>query len=901
MTNEAEQSRIADWANTPPWARDADDVIEKLDVDPAEGLSESEAKRRLEQVGANRLRESKQKPWWRILINQFMSIIIGLLVAAALVAFLFGEYVEMIAIGVVILINTAIGFATELRAVRSMEALREIAEVSVVVRRDGDTHEIPSHTLVPGDVVLLESGNLVAADMRILRSSEMEADESVLTGESVPVEKSNEPIDADTVLAERKNMLYRGTAVTRGRGLAVVAETGMGTEVGRISELVEEAVHRETPLEERLDELGRNLVWVCLALAGMVAGIGLAQGKELFTVIETAIALAVATIPEGLPIVATIALARGMWRMAERNALVRNLAVVETLGSTNTILTDKTGTLTENRMTVAHYAGATGDIEAHPPTEDRPRYEFEREDAPVDPGSDPVLGAALEIGFLCNDEVIRDAEEQSKRRVGEPMETALINVATGAGLDRDALLDKQPRIREEPFDSATSMMATYHENGESIRVTVKGAPERVLDASTRILTDDGIRPMDQEERQHWRDANERLGESGLRLLGLAQKHVDDSEAPPYEDLVFVGLVGMVDPPREDVGPALDACREAGIRVVMVTGDQPGTALYVARELDMADGEPNAVHGRDLGSIDDAEPAKRDEILAAPVFARVTPEQKLDLIQLHQESGATVAMTGDGVNDAPALVEADIGVAMGQRGTQVAREAADMVLGDDRFQTIVAAVEQGRIIFENIRKFAVYLLSCNVSELFVVSIAALIFADQPLPLTALQILFLNLVTDVFPALALGLGEGDKRLMDRPPRDPEESILTRKHWMRIAGYGGVMTLSVLGAFYIAIFEIGLTNSQAVSVSFLTLALAQLWHVFNMRTSGTSRFYNDVTRNPWVWGALVLCVGLIALAVYFTPLASVISVTDPGTSGWLVAIGASVIPVIVGHLRR
>ena len=807
----------------------------------------------------------------------------------------------MVAISVVVVINAAIGFATELRAVRSMEALRKIAEVNVRVRRDGSIEEHPARDLVPGDVVALEAGNLIGADLRLLQSSELEVDESVLTGESVPVEKDVDSIEAETVLADRLNMLYRGTAVTRGRGTAVVVETGMGTEVGRISELVEEAAHRETPLEHRLDELGRKLVWVCVLLASMVAGIGLFQGKELFTVIETAIALAVATIPEGLPIVATLALARGMWRMADRNALVRNLAVIETLGSANTILTDKTGTLTKNRMTVARYEGSGGAIEAESDSDEDGEFRFLVDGEPIDPGSDPILGPALEIGLLCNNEATIEEAEDAKR-VGEPMETALTEVAVGAGIDRHALLDKQPRVHEEPFDADTAMMATYHRLDGETRVAVKGAPEAVLESSSQILTDEGIESLDDQRRQQWMEANERMSQSGLRVLGLAEKRVADTDAPPYEELTFVGLVGMVDPPRADVADALDACREAGIRVVMVTGDQPGTALYVARELEMVEDEQaEAVHGGELGSVGDLDEGGRERVLDAPVFARVTPEQKLDLIELHQNAGAVVAMTGDGVNDAPALVQADIGIAMGKRGTEVAREAADMVLGDDRFATIVAAVEQGRVIFENIRKFAVYLLSCNVSELLVISIAALVFADAPLPLTALQILYLNLVTDVFPALALGLGEGDRKIMDRPPRDPEESILTRRHWGRIAGYGALLTVSVLGAFYLALEPFAMTNGQAVSVSFLTLALAQLWHVFNMRTRGASRLKNDVTKNPYVWGALGICIVLIGLVVYLPPLASVVGVVDPQFDGWTIAVVASFVPVLLGLLRK
>jgi Ca2+-transporting ATPase len=882
-----------------PWASAPEAVVEELDVDPDEGLSGEEVERRRERVGSNRLQAHATRSAWSILLHQFQSIIVLLLVVAAGVAFLFGEHVEGIAIVAVVLVNTAIGFLTELRAVRSMEALREIAEVDVRVRRDGEIREIPSRDLVPGDVVVVEAGNLVGADMRLLDQKDLEADESVLTGESAPVGKTLGHLDAETVLADRTNMLFRGTAVTRGRGTAVVVATGMATEVGRISELVEEAGQRETPIERKLDELGHKLVWICLALATLVAGIGRVQGKELFTVVETSIALAVATIPEGLPIVATLALARGMWRMADRNALIRNLAVVETLGSATTILTDKTGTLTENRMTVAAYRGPAADFEAET-NDDGDDFDFvDGDEGPVAPDDDPVLRAALEIGLLCNDETsaVRGvADDEDSKRVGEPMELGLRQVARGAEIDAEAFLESQPRIAEEPFDADTAMMATYHRTDEGVRVAVKGAPEAVLNASSSMRTEAGTAPIDDETRRRWLEANQEMAESGLRILALAEKYVDDSDAPPYENLTFVALVGMIDPARSDVQAAIEACRSAGIEVVMATGDHPGTALYIARELEMAEPERlEAMHGGELDG------AGTDAIVETPVFARVSPEQKLDLVQLHQRGGHVVAMTGDGVNDAPALMQADIGIAMGKRGTQVAREAADMVLGDDRFESIVAAIEQGRVIFDNIRKFAVYLLSCNVSELMVVSIAALAFPTAPLPLTALQILYLNLVTDVFPALALGFGEGDERVMERPPRDPSEDILDRPQWTRIAGFGAVLTAVVLGTFYVARFQWALPDEHAVTVSFLTLAFAQLWHVFNMRTTGTSRWNNDVTRNPFVWGALGLCTGLLLMAVYVPPVAAALDVVVPGWTGWGLALAASFVPVVVGLLRR
>jgi Ca2+-transporting ATPase len=628
-----------------PWATSVEQVLAAVGVDPTDGLDAGEAADRLETHGPNALRDAKQKSAWTILVRQFKSIIIGLLIAAAVVAFMFGETIEMIAIAVVVVFNTGIGFATELRAVRSMEALRQMAEVAVRVRRDGQIIEIPARQLVPGDIVVLESGDLVPADLRVTTSTDMEVDESVLTGESVPVGKETEAVDAGVVLAERQNMLYRGTSVTRGRGEAVVVGTGMETEVGRISELVQEAGDRETPLEERLDSLGRQLVGICVGLAAAVGGVGVYQGKELFTVIETSIALAVATIPEGLPIVATIALARGVWRMADRNALVRNLAVVERLGSTTRILTDKTGTLTENEMTVAEYRDLERQLDADSAEDDD-------QDEPI--ADDSWGRKLLEIGVLCNDEHLGQAGVE-ETRVGEPMEMALLNVAANAGLDPEEVRGSWPRIDEEPFDSTTKMMATFHQSaaqgGESsgqVRTAVKGAPEAVIDHASQVLTESAQRvELTDKQRDDWRALNRQMAEDGLRVLALAERTTSGDERPEaaYQDLTLVGLVGMVDPPRADVRGALDACKHAGIRVVMVTGDQPGTALYVARELSLTeDPEATAVHGSELGEFDHLDETRSQQLRETSVFSRVSPEQKLRLVELHQAAGEVVAMT-----------------------------------------------------------------------------------------------------------------------------------------------------------------------------------------------------------------------------------------------------------------
>jgi Ca2+-transporting ATPase len=685
--------------------------------------------------------------------------------------------------------------------------------------------------------------------------------------------------------------------VSRGAGAGVVVATGMDTELGTISELMDASFDTgQTPLEKRLDRLGHRLIWLTLLITGVVAATGILAGRDTILVLKTAIALAVAAIPEGLPIVATLALARGMWRMTKQNALINRLAAVETLGATDVICTDKTGTLTEGQMTVRSIATADGDTDVTGgafATEGA----FERDGAPMELNDAPASAAVLEVGVLCSD-ASWDPKRGERGGVGDPVEVALLVAGAKAGLERNALVEESPEEREIAFDPEVKMMATYHRTAEGLRVAVKGAPEAVLAASTSILVGGEVKPLDEHERRAWLDRNGTLAGNGLRVLAFAQKMVGDAEADAYRDLCFLGFAGLVDPPRNDVKDAVNDCLDAGIGVVMLTGDQVPTARYVGREVGLAGGEDDlVVEGHELGPPESLDEAAEDRILKTRVFARVTPRQKLDLVRLYQHRGHIVAMTGDGVNDAPALKQADIGIAMGKRGTQVAREAADMILRDDAFATIVSAVEQGRVIFGNIRTFIRYLMSCNVSEILVVFLASI--ANAPLPILPMQILFLNLVTDVFPALALGLGEGNRLVMRDPPRDPNEPILTRSHWIGIGGYGVLIAGAVLAALAIALRYLGVDEPTAVTISFITLAMAQLWHVFNMRTRGSSVVWNAIVRNPFVWGALLLCMLLIVAAVYLPGLNVVLSTTSPGVDGWLLAVGMSLVPLVVGQV--
>ncbi|MBN1991086.1 MAG: cation-translocating P-type ATPase [Anaerolineae bacterium] len=884
-----------------PWTHSPKKVSADMQVAVEQGLKPDEVKQRQQKFGPNRLRQAQRRKAWQILVDQFKSLVVVLLVIAAGVSLAFGEWIDSGAIAVVVLINAALGFFTEMRAVRSMEALREMGSVTTKVRRNGQIEEIPAEELVPGDIVVVDGGDVVTADLRLIEASKLQANESALTGESVPVSKQVESLAADVTLAERSNMLFKGTAVTRGSGAGVVVATGMETELGQISALVEEAQDESTPLEERLDNLGRKLIWITLAIAAVVAVVGILRGKEILLMIETSIALAVAAIPEGLPIVATIALARGMQRMARRNALVNKLAAVETLGGTNVICADKTGTLTENQMTVTKLwlpLGQFGVSGEGLETEG----DFSRNDELVDPHQLPALREAIEVGVLCNNASLNTGKQEISA-VGDPVEVALLAAGLKAGFRRDELLADLPEEREEAFDADVKMMGTFHRRNGQYRVAVKGAPEAVLEHCTHIRQNsDEVQEISNERREEWLAHNREMAENGLRVLALAAKNSGAVDDEPYQGLTFLGLVGFLDPPRDDVRAAIKQCHQAGIKVVMVTGDQPVTARNVARAVGLlADdaGDDAVIYGKNLKAPDELSAYERRQMVETLIFARVSPKQKLDLIDLHQNNGAIVAMTGDGVNDAPALKKANIGIAMGQRGTQVAREAADMVLKDDAFATIGVAVEQGRVIFDNIRKFVLFLLSCNISEIMTVALAS--FINAPLPILPLQILFLNLVTDVFPALALGVGEGDPHIMKRPPRDPQEPIMTRRHWAAIGGYGLLITVAVLGALALALNWLGMPVKQATTISFLTLALAQLWHVFNMRDHDSGLLRNEITRNAWVWGALVLCVALLLLAVYLPVLSGVLRVVDPGLNGWLLVLGMSVLPLVVGQILK
>ncbi|MFP4028130.1 MAG: cation-translocating P-type ATPase [Candidatus Brocadiia bacterium] len=902
-----QQSRLQqDWHCMP-----VEEVSEQLGSDLSTGLSSEEADERQQRYGRNELRKVESVPWHEILFDQFKNVVVLLLAAAAIVSFALGHMPEGISIVVVILLNSGIGFITELRANRAMEALQKLGRTTTSVIRDGDARTLPAAELVPGDVILLEEGQSVPADSRLFEAVKLKIDESPLTGESLPVSKSTAPLeDPETPLADRENMVYRGTNLTTGNARAIVVATGEATEIGRVGKMLEGVEEEETPLEQRLARMSRRLIWICLGVAIVVAISGIVQGEQIWHMIEAGIALAVAAIPEGLPAVATITLAVGMKQMARRNALIRNLPAVETLGSVTSVCTDKTGTLTRSEMAQRLLALPGEDVEISG-VGYSPEGEFKREGGTINPRSDPRISAALSAGALCNNATLRENDDGHWEITGDPTEGALVVAAEKAGISRAELHENHPEKHEYPFTSETMIMGTVNANlgelyaeAKGKMLSVKGAPTNVLPHCNRVLEPEGIGEMTEDKRQQIERKNESMAEKGLRVLGLACRTVDE---PPedreeaFTDLLWLGLAGIMDPPRKEAAETVKRLTEAGIKTVMITGDQPMTARAIAAELGVAPSDGPVLSGREIEALNEEELAEHFE--GTEVFARVSPEHKMRILDGLQKRGEICAMLGDGVNDAAALKSADIGVAMGIRGTDVAKETSDMVLLDDQFSTVGEAVHRGRIIYDNIQKFITYLFSCNLGEILTMLGASLI--GKPLALLPLQILWMNLITDVFPALALAVEPGEPDVMERPPKDPDQPLLERNMLGSIGGYGILMTLATLLAFFYGFRTYGYDPSQghydAVTLSFLTIAFAQLFHVFNCRKQHEPMRLGDWFSNMWMIGAIILSAGLMLAAVYVPFLKNILKTMSPDLRDWGVIIGCAILPLIIGQTWR
>ncbi len=827
-----------------PWhALDIAAVAETLRTDPEQGLAPDEARRRLATSGPNRLPEARDVPLWRLALRQFRSLVVLLLLAAAGAALAMGEYLEATAILAALVLNAAIGFGTEWRARRSLAKLRTLATPEALVYRWG-LARAPASDVVPGDVIVLEAGSHIPADARLIRSAALEVSEAALTGESMPVAKRpDDPVGADTPLADRVTMVYLGTTVVAGSGRALVTATGDATALGSIGLAVATAGERVTPLEKQIESLGRRLMGVALGICAVVAGIGILHGEPFGLMLETAISLAVAAIPEGLPAVTAMALAAGVWRLARSNGLVRRLPAVETLGSTTVICADKTGTMTENRMTVMRVALDGRIVDAR------------------STGSAPSARHLLEVAALVNDAGIE--RDDDARLIGDPTETALLAAAIDAGIEVEQLRRDWPRRFEQPFDPATRLMATWNNMpGGEVALLVKGAPDAVLARCRDRQTATTTTPLDQKQREDILETNRTLAGQGLRVLAVAWR--PGPEDKRIEDLTFLGLVGMQDPVRPGVKEALAVCREAGLRTIMLTGDQRATAEAIGAELGL---DPRAIR------------------------SRVSPHEKLALVEQLQAEGEIVAMTGDGINDAPALARADIGIAMGRRGTDVAREAADLVLTDDDFSTIVRAIAEGRTIYANLRKVIHFLFSCNLSEILTILIA--IASGFPSPLLPLQILWINIVTDILPAVALIRDPAEPDVMKRPAREPSEAMITWQFGRRMLMEGLLLALGVLSAYGVTVWLHGV-GPRANTVAFLAVVLIHPLQAMNCRSERV-RWWR-LPRNSWIWAALVALVFAQWCAIYWAPLARVLGTVPLATSDWVVAILALLWPVAV-----
>jgi len=839
----------------PVWhALTSADVLEQLGASRTRGLTADEAAARLERYGFNRVTESARTSPWRLLFEQFKNVLVLILLVGAVISVVLGHGVEAVAIAVIVLFAVGLGFVQEYRAERAMEALRRMAAPRASVLRDGRVIEIDSEQVVPGDLVQLVTGDRVPADARLIEVVLLKTDEASLTGESEAVEKATEALaDEKLPLGDRRNMVYAGTSVTYGRGRAVVTSTGMKTEFGSIAGLLQTIEREETPLQRDLDRVGNTLAKGAFAIVAAISLLGLLRGEPLLEILLFGVALAVAVVPEALPAVVTISLAIGVQKMVRRHALVRRLPAVETLGCTTVICSDKTGTLTRDEMTLREiYAGGrhllvTGS--GYDPT-----GSFTWNGATITP--DGELKELLAAGALASDARLLSGE-QGPDIQGDPTEGALVVAAAKAGLVKDVLDAASPRVAEIPFDSTTKRMTTLHRTPQGPVAYAKGAAEVILAACGSRWTADGARALTPEDREGIVTTGRSMASRALRVLAVARKPTHEI-AEAESDLEFLGLVGLMDPPRAEARPAIEVCRSAGIRVVMITGDHPITAEAIARELGLLNGQ-KIVTGAELDAMDDE--TLEDEAEDIGVYARVSPAHKLRVVTALQSRGHIVAMTGDGVNDAPALKKADIGIAMGITGTDVTKEAAEMTLTDDNFTSIVAAVEEGRAIFGNIKKYLMYLLAANIGEIGLMTGAMLL--GWPLPLSAVQILYVNLATDGLPALALAVDPPDRTLMGRPPRNPRSGIFTRPVVFLMLLGGAWSTIINLVVFGLAMGS-GRPAAEASTLTFVTLVLVEFAKAFAYRSDRISTFHRPFA-NRWLNLSILWELGLLMLIVY------------------------------------
>lgn len=869
------------------------DISIALDTDIHQGLNDTKVEEKIEKHGYNELQGKKKQTVFEMILEQFKDFMVIILIIAAVVSFALGERIDAVIIISIVVLNAILGVVQESKAEKSLEALKKLSAPHAKVRRNARTAVVPARELVPGDIIYLEAGDFVPADARLIETANLKVEESALTGESVPVEKSAEMIpDENIPLGDRVNMVASSSVVTYGRGSAVVVATGMDTEVGKIAELILQSEEVATPLQKKLSEIGKILGLAALGICAVIFLIGVIHGRDIFEMFLTAVSLAVAAIPEGLPAIVTIVLAMGVQRMVKKNAIIRKLPAVETLGSASVICSDKTGTLTQNKMTVVELFTSSQNLELN--------------GEGIAKDETGVFKTMMEMSCLCNDSKLEKVDEEWDA-VGDPTETALVIAAVQLGKNKNELEASMPRVSEVPFDSDRKLMTTIHKIDEAYRVITKGAPDVLLKRCKKVWANDDVIDMDREQIETIVKANNHMADKALRVLGVA---FNDIHALPEEvstdtveqELVFMGLIGMIDPPREEAREAVGLCREAGIKPVMITGDHKATAVAIAKKLGILKNDQEAMTGADLDELDQGFFNKNVDQYS--VYARVSPEHKVRIVKAWQSKGHIVAMTGDGVNDAPALKSANIGCAMGITGTDVAKGAADMVLTDDNFATIVSAVREGRGIFDNIRKSIQFLLSSNIGEIITLFVAMLLNWDSPL--LPIHILWINLVTDSLPALALGVEPVAQDIMKRPPRDAKKSLFA-DGLAFVIGWQGVM----IAALTLAAFGIGhrwqtgnMTVEQQVmlgqTMAFATLSFSQLVHAFNVRSQG-SLFKVGIFSNRMMLLAFSIS-ALMQLAVLVIPVLNrIFKVTALNGSQWLIVVVLSIAPIVIAEIAK
>ena len=884
------------------------DAIKGLEVDVKTGLSGAEAEKRQQTYGPNRLEGEKAKSLFSMILDQLKDFLVIILIVAAIVSMVAsgGHLLDGIIILAIVVINTFLGVYQENKASNALKALKEMASPHAKILRDGVIVEVASQDVVPGDVVILDAGDYVPADLRLTETMNLKIDEAALTGESVPVEK-----DADVVLAEdaslgdRINSAFMGTVVTYGRGRGVVTYTGMKTQMGNIAGMLAVDKEEATPLQKKLDSLGKLLGIVCLAVCALIFILGLLRGMPILEIFMTAVALAVAAIPEGLTVVVTVVLAMGMQRMVKVNAIIKRLSAVETLGSTTVICSDKTGTLTQNKMTIEklYHDGAMYNVTG---TGYSPNGEILDESGAK---AGDKLRHLVEGMLLCND---ASYDIENEQIIGDPTEGAMVVLAHKDGMERDEWNEKYPRLQEIPFDSTRKLMSTFHKMESGNVMYTKGAPDELLRRCVQVEVDGGVKELDEATRQQILDTNKSLAESALRVIAVAYKNVATINADFSEEqgLIFVGLMGMIDPPREEAKDAIDVCKEAGIHVKMITGDHHITASAIGEKLGILS-ESGAIEGREINEMTDEQ--LQEAVKTTNVFARVSPEHKVRLVDAVRANGDIAAMTGDGVNDAPSVKRADIGIAMGITGTAVSKEAADMILTDDNFASIVKAVSEGRTIFSNIRKVVGFLLSCNIGEILVIFFAMLF--KMPVPLAATQLLAINLITDAFPAFALGMEKAEADVMDRAPRDPKEPIVDKRMGLSVSIQSVALAIGALASFVFGYFHAepnlatmfsaetinDVALAEAMTCCFLTLVLGELLRAYSARSETVSIFKMKIFSNSYLNKCVLASFAFMIAAIYVPFLNPVFSTVPLTWDEAVVAVVLSVLPIMGGELAK